>query len=131
MKYKKIILAILSYIVITFVLAPVWHILLFGEDYQKTGLYVGEPNYAIGFTTIIIQSTILSFGFHYLFLRLKISAFKFVLFVGVFLWTMQVLAIIAKHKMPNSLWFFAMESFFIILQLSLFAVLLKLIYKNK
>lgn len=131
MKIKKLVFSIIGFILITFIIAPLWHINLFGEQYQQTGLYSGNPNYIIGFITIITQAIVLSFGFYYLYLKLKISPYKFILFAGIFLWSIQVLALLAKHKMPNSVWFFIMESLFIVIQLSLFAVALQLIYRKK
>lgn len=128
---KNLIFSAIGFILITFSLAPLWHIILFEEQYQQTGLYSGNPNYIIGFITIITQSIVLSVTFHYLYLKLKIPPYKFILFAGLFLWSMQVLAVLAKSEMTNPRWFFVMETVFIIIQLGLFIILLKIIYKVK
>ena len=132
MDYKITILGTLSYTLITFPLAAIWHAVLFEDLYRGFGYFIGEPNFALGFLTILIQGFILSF----LFPLVKLSGssvskgLKYSLIIGVFFWTLHVLAFVAKQSVDNALGFVALESFYLLLQFLIYGVLIGLITKK-
>lgn len=112
MNAKKIILGTIAYSIGTFLLAIAWHVLLFENRYQVFGYFEGEPDFALGFLTIVIQGVILSILFPMV--RLTgtsvLRGLKFATIVGVFFWTSHVLAFIAKQPVQEVFQFIAMET---------------------
>lgn len=128
----KVILGTIAYTVGTFALAVIWHILLFEDEYRAFGYIENEPNFTIGFITILIQGVFLSI-FYPLF-RISgsgvIRGLKFSMFIGAFFWTSHVLAFVAKQDVQDITMFIAMETIYLVLQFGLFGVLIALIYRN-
>lgn len=132
METKKLALGTLAYTAGTFTLAVVWHILLFEDQYRSFGYIEGEPNFAIGFVTILLQGVLLSL----LFPMFRIAGtgivrgLKFVLPLGAFFWSSHVLAFIAKQTIHNAPLFVTMETVYLGLQFGLFGVLMGLIHRG-
>ena len=128
---KKLALGTAAYTLGTFTLAIAWHILLFEDLYKSFGYFEGEPNFAIGFLTILIQGVLLSI----LFPLFKLSGtsmlrgIKFSLLVGAFFWTSHVLAFIAKQPVQSVGLFVSMETVYLALQFGLFGFLLGVIHR--
>lgn len=131
METRKVALGTVAYTVGTFTLAVVWHILLFEDQYRRFGYIEGEPNFAIGFATILAQGVLLSL----LFPMFKtagtgiIRGLKFVVPIGAFFWTSHVLAFIAKQTIQDVPLFVTMETIYLGLQFGLFGVLIGVIYR--
>jgi hypothetical protein len=132
METKKVALGTVAYTAGTFTLAVVWHILLFEDQYRRFGYIEGEPSFAIGFVTILVQGVLLSL----LFPMFKIAGsgiirgLKFVVLIGAFFWTSHVLAFIAKQTIQDAAMFVTMETVYLGLQFGLFGVLVGLIYRG-
>lgn len=125
-------LGTLAYTLVTFPLAAIWNVVLFEDMYKGFGYFTGEPNFALGFLTIIIQGFILSLLFP-LFNLSGTSVFKglkYSLLVGVFFWSSHVLAFVAKQTIDNEAGFIAIESFYLFLQFAIYGVLIILIHKK-
>ena len=128
---KKLTLCTAAYTIGTFALAIVWHILLFEDMYKSFGYFEGEPNFVIGFVTILIQGFLLSI----LFPLFKLSStsmvrgIKFSLLIGAFFWTSHVLAFIAKQPVQSVGLFVSMETVYLVLQFGLFGILIGFIYR--
>ena len=133
MNARSIMLSTVAYTITTFLLAIVWHIVLFAPLYKGFGYFEGEPDFSLGLLTIVIQGFVLSLLFPLV--RLGGSALvrglKFSLIVGVFFWTSHVLAFIAKQSVPDALSFVIIESVYLALQFGLFGILLGVIYRSK
>jgi hypothetical protein len=133
MNSRRIMLSTVAYTVTTFLLAIVWHIVLFEPLYKGFGYFQGEPDFSLGLLTIVIQGFVLSLLFPLV--RLSGSALirglKFSLIVGVFFWTSHVLAFVAKQSVPDALSFVIIESVYLALQFGLFGILLGVIYRSK
>jgi len=132
MNAKKVVLGTIAYTVGTFTLAVVWHILIFEGRYRSFGYIEGEPNFVIGFVTILVQGALLSLIFPMFKLTGNdvIRGLKFVALIGAFFWTSHVLAFIAKQSIQYAPLFVAMETVYLILQFGLFGVLIGLIYRR-
>ena len=127
---KKVALGTLAYTVGTFVLAIVWHIVLFEDRYRAYGYIEDEPNFVVGFLTILIQGAVLSFPLFKIKGNGVKRGLKFALWIGVFFWTSHVLAFVAKQSVQNVTQFMAMETFYLALQFGVFGVLIGFIYRD-
>lgn len=133
MNLRTILLGTLAYSLITFPLAVVWHIALFKEKYDAFGYFDGEPSFALGFLTILIQGFMLSLLYPYFNLagHSVLKGLKYSLLIGVFFWSSHVLAFVAKQVVDNSVTFILMESFYLLIQFSIYGVLIGLIHNKK
>ena len=130
---KKIILGTLGYAAITFPLAYIWHLVLFKATYDQLG-YISreEPIIAFGFASIVLQGILLSIIYPLLcgnmpFLK---GAATFTLLMGIYHWSMHVLAAAAKQNIgPLPTWF-GIESVYLAIQFTLGGLLMATIYRN-
>jgi hypothetical protein len=133
MEVKSVTLGALAYTLCTFLLAVVWHVVLFRDKYQAFGYFEGEPSFVIGLATILIQGFVLSWL--YPFVSFKgpgiVRGLKYSLLMGIFFWTSHVLAFVAKQVVNDSMLFIAMESFYLLLQFGIYGVLIGLIYAKQ
>lgn len=133
MDWKKVILGTVGYGVITFPLAYIWHLVAFKETYQQLGYFSrDEPIIAFGFAAILVQGSILSFIYPYLCRGMSFGkgAITIALVMGVYHWTMHVLAAAAKQNIePLPLWF-GLETAYLAIQFSLAGLLLAFVYRN-
>lgn len=131
---NKILLGILGYLVVTFPLAFVWHLVLFKDTYDRLGSYSRkEPIVAFGFGAILLQGIILSFVYPQLCRGKSIvaDAMKFALIVGGYHWTVHVLAEAAKQSIePLSTWF-SLETTYLVIQFVLGGFLFAWIYRHR
>ncbi len=133
MQPKKILAGTVGYLLIVFPLAYMWHLILFQQQYETLG-YISrdEPIIAFGFASILIQGVLLSIVYPYLcggkpFLR---GVLTFIAVMGVYHWTMHVLAETAKHPIePLPLWF-GLETAYLAIQFGLGGTLLAFIYRD-
>lgn len=133
MDTKKFVLGTLAYTIGTFALAVVWHILLFEEQYRRFGYIEDEPNFAIGFITILAQGALLSLMFPLF--RIAgtgvMRGVRFSALIGMFFWTSHVLAFVAKQSMQAVPLFITMETVYLAMQFGLFGVLIGLIHRGE
>ena len=118
------------YTITTFLLAILWHIVLFEKQYLAFGYFGEKPNFLLGFLSIAIQGVALS----WLYPRVKFSGtgikrgLKFALCLGVLHWTCHVLAFLAKQETPQAGLYLLMESFYLLLQFGIYGVCVGWIY---
>jgi len=132
-KVRNVVLGTVAYTVGTFALAVIWHILLFEDQYRAFGYIEDEPNFVIGFFTILIQGVLLSIFFPLFKIRGDhvVRGLKFSFLIGAFFWTSHVLAFVAKQEIQNAPMFIAMETFYLALQFGLFGLLIGLVYRSE
>jgi hypothetical protein len=132
MNHKLTLLGTLAYTLVTFPLAVIWHVVIFEEKYHAFGYFEGEPNFMLGLLTIIIQGYVLSLL--YPFVKFKgegiIRGLKYSLLIGVFFWSSHVLAFVAKQLVDSSLSFIVMESFYLLIQFSIYGFFISKIYSK-
>lgn len=118
-----------AYTAVTFPLAAIWHAIMFRSLYEQFGYLDGEPSFALGFLTILLQGLVMSF----LYPRISFSGdgmvrgLKFALALGAFFWTSHVLAFVAKQEVHDALSFVLMETLYLAIQFALFGILIGLI----
>lgn len=130
---KSTIYGTLAYTATTFPLAVIWHVVLFEKEYQAFGYFNGEPSFALGFITIVIQGLVLSFLFPFVSFSgggvkrgLKYSAV-----LGLFFWSSHVLALLAKQPMFQPLSFALMETFYLLMQFAIYGLCLGVIFNKQ
>lgn len=128
---SKIIIATLAYTISSFVLAILWHVILFEETYHNLQYFEAEPNFLLGLGTIIIQGAILSalYGF----LRkhnMPLSALKYVALMWLFFWTSHVLGFMAKQTINDPWLFLGLESVYLTLQFGIYGLVLGWIFRK-
>ncbi len=133
MQPMRILAGTIGYLLIVFPLAYVWHLVLFKETYEKLGYFSREePIIAFGFMSILIQGAILSFIYPLLWRGKSFIQGAATLFavMGVYHWSMHVLAEAAKHQIePLSTWF-GLESAYLAIQFGLGGCLLAFVYRR-
>ena len=122
---RRFMLTVLAYLVPTFALGFVWHLVLFAETYDRLGIYRPDVIIPFGFLSMVLQGVILaavyprvardaaSFG----------SAGRFAAVAALLSWTFTTLAVAAKHPMTSVPAFVAIETAFTIVQFVLVAPL--------
>lgn len=128
---KRFLLGALSYPIIVFPLAVVWHLVIFQSIYEEIG-YIGreEPGFLLGFLSIATQGLLLSFLYPRFYQGDPpvIAGLKFGAVAGLFHWTIHVLAFAAKVELGSVELFFAIETVYLAVQFLLTSVVLALIY---
>jgi hypothetical protein len=133
MNWKRTATGTAAYTLVTFPLAVVWHVLMFEEQYRRFGYFDGEPSFALGLLTIVIQGLLLSAMYP----RFRtagpaiVRGLTFAAVIGAFFWTSHVLAFIAKQTLQSPSLFVVMETFYLLLQFGIFVVLIGLVYRSE
>ena len=130
MNIKPIIIGAISYTVVTFPLAVLWHVVFFKPTYEQFGYFGGEPSFVLGFSSILVQGFVLSLGHGFAKLHGSptIRGIKYALFMGIFFWTCHVLAFAAKNAESNTSLFYVFESVYLTLQFGIYGVIIGKVY---
>ena len=117
---KNVVLGAAAYLVITFTLAVVWHVVVFEKIYIELGYFGNQdPKFSLGFLAIATQGGLLSF----LFPRFRQDGtvvregLKFGAVTGLFLWTAHVVAYAAKAALTSIPLFIGIETVYLIVQM--------------
>lgn len=121
-------LALLAYLIPTFILGYVWHLKLFASVYHDLGVYRPDVIIPFGFLSMLLQGSI--FAMVYLRLTDKpwaySQALRFAAGAALLSWTFTTLAVAAKHPMTSVPRFVVIETCFTLVQFALVAPLLAL-----
>lgn len=119
MNAKKFTLAVLAYVVVSFVLGFTWHLILFKDAYHGFGVYTQEPPiFAFGVGSMVLQGLILAYLYP-CFIRGSrpvLTGIRFGLLMGAFMWSVTVLAFAAKTHVNALSAFFALGTLFHLIQ---------------
>jgi hypothetical protein len=123
-----------AYLLPTFPIAFVWHLVLFEQKYHALRIYRDEPVIALGLGSMIIQGAIFSWLFPRVFVRGTGSFLKdgllFGLGTGLLSWSFTTLAVGAKNVMVSVPDFVLLETAFTILQFAIVGPLIALAYRR-
>ena len=118
MNVKKYIIATIAFIVVGFIIAFVWHLVIFKYIYDSLKIYTIEPIIPLGFTSFILEG--LAFVYIFQFFRrgkkpLREGLIFGLLAFGVLMGGVGALAEGAKHATTSlSTWLVLETSFFVI-----------------
>lgn len=123
-----------AYLIPTFPIAFVWHLVLFDQKYHALRIYREEPVIALGLGSMIIQGAIFSWLFPRVFPRGSGSVLKdgllYGLGAGLLSWSFTTLAVAAKNVMVSVPDFVLLETAFTTLQFAIVGPLIALAYRR-
>ncbi len=127
-------LGVAAYLIPTFPIAFVWHLVLFEQKYHALGIYRDDPVIPFGLASMAIQSVIFSWVFPRLFASNRDSILKdgllYGLGAGLLSWSFTTLAVAAKHPMASISDYVVLETGFTILQFAIVGPLIALAWRR-
>lgn len=121
-------LTMAAYVLPTFPLGYVWHLVTFREAYERLALYRAEVIIPFGLASMLIQAAVYAWAYPRLFDtrrdRWPRSALGFGAIFGLFQWSLTVLPVAAKYAMTSVVDFMLLETGFTLLQFVIAAPLI-------
>jgi hypothetical protein len=117
---KRLVFGALSYLVPTFALGFVWHLVAFEDYYQRLAMYRHDVIIPFGFLSMTLQAVLFAWVFDRVFARrdapLVRRALAFAAFGAVLSWSFTTLAVAAKNVMTSVPSYLLIESAFTVVQ---------------
>ncbi len=130
---RRFLSATIGYVAVTFILAVLWHLVLFKGTYDQLG-YIArkEPGFLLGFLSMIFQGAVLAWLFPIISKGETTlgKGVRFALVMGIFFWSSHVLGAAAKQNISPLPTFLAIESVYLALQFTLAGLILGLSYRG-
>jgi hypothetical protein len=127
-------LGIAAYLVPTFPIAYMWHLVVFAPAYDALGIYRPDPIIPFGFASMLIQAIAFSFAYPRLFPGRGSAILKpgltYGLALAVLSWSFTTLAVAAKNIMTSVPTYIQLETGFTLLQFLFVGPLIALAYRN-
>jgi len=131
---KRFWLGLAAYIIPTFALGFLWHLVVFAPYYDALQIYRADLIFPFGLLAMLIQGSILS----WLFPRIMVGAegswlwqgLKFGLLAGLFAWGYSTAAVAAKHVMTSVPLFLGLETGFTALHYAIVGPLIALAHRR-
>ena len=127
-------LGVAAYIVPSFPIAFVWHLVLFEPNYRALHIYRADPIIPFGLASMIIQSIVFSWVFPRVFAGSSGSVLRngllYGLGIGLLSWSFTTLAVAAKHPMASISDYVVLETGFTVLQFLIVGPLIALAYRS-
>jgi hypothetical protein len=127
-------LGALAYLVPTFPIAYVWHLVLFAPAYEALGIYRPDPIIPFGFASMVIQGVMFSFAYPRLFPGRGSAVFRpglaYGLALAVLSWSFTTLAVAAKNIMTSVPLYVELETGFTLLQFAIAGPLIAFAHRN-
>ena len=131
MTMKKYIFATLAFIITGFIMAFLWHLVIFKDTYEALKIYTIEPIIALGFISFILEGLAFVYVFQF-FRRGKKPLQEGLIFglvvYGVIMGGVGVLAEGAKHATTSLSTWLVIESEFYIITGAILGTIVGLIY---
>lgn len=116
---RKILLGTMGYLLVTFPLAYVWHMVAFKSTYDSLGYITrDEPIVAFGFGAILLQGILLAVIYPKICRGKSFvgGALFFAAVMCLYHWTTHVLADAAKHQLSSLPVWFGIETLYLTIQ---------------
>lgn len=127
-------LGMAAYLVPTFPIAFVWHLVLFEQSYQALHIYRADPIIPLGLASMLIQATVFSWVFPRVFALHRGTVLRngllYGLGAGLLSWSFTTLAVAAKHPMASIPDFVVLETAFTAVQFLIVGPLIALAHKS-
>jgi hypothetical protein len=125
-------LAMLAYLVPTFALGFVWHLVLFDPYYDALAIYRADVIVPFGFLAMVIQAAVFAWIYETVFARQPGTLASRTLAYGavgaVLSWSFTTLAVAAKNVMASVPSYLAIETAFTLVQWGIVAPLTALVW---
>jgi hypothetical protein len=116
---KRFALAVLAYLVPTFALGFVWHLVLFEHYYDALAIYRKDIIIPFGFLSMLIQGLVFTWIYEKAFARLSSMLSRslgYAMLGAVLSWTFTTLAVAAKNVMTSVPDYLVIETAFTVVQ---------------
>lgn len=127
-------LAVLAYLLPTFPLGYVWHLVTFEDAYERLDIYRAEVIIPFGLASMLVQAIIFAWAYPKLFSTRRegwrTSALRFGVTFAALAWSFATLPVAAKYQMSSIGNFLLLETGFTILQFAVVAPLIALAYRD-
>lgn len=127
-------LAALAYLVPTFPLGYLWHLVTFHDAYERLALYRAEVIIPFGLASMLIQAVFFAWGYPRLFSTRREdwigSALRFFGAFTVLAWSFTTLPVAAKYQMSSVVDFLKLETAFTVIQFAIVSPLIALAYRG-
>lgn len=124
----------LAYVVVTFAMGFIWHLILFKELYAKLGIYsrLDDPIIPLGLSAMFIQGAVLAYLYPLLAGpgNMVLEGLRFGLVMGLFIASSAVLAEAAKQRVTSLPTWLILESVYYAIQFSLCGVAIAFVYSK-
>jgi hypothetical protein len=133
---KRHILGILAYLVPTFALGFVWHLILFKDYYESLAIYRPDLIIPLGFASMLVQSILFAWIYERMFAPTASASsavwllIRYALLGAVLSWSFTTLAVGAKNIMSSVPRFMLIETAFTIVQWLMVAPLTMLAFRS-
>jgi membrane protease YdiL (CAAX protease family) len=131
MKTQKMMLAAIAYIVVTFIIAAGWHLVLFKGLYDELGIFTRkEPLIHLGVISMILQGIVLAYVYPlgYQGGNPVKEGLRFGLLMGIFMGSNAVFAEAGKNVVSSLSTWLTLESVYYLLQFGLVGIVIGWIY---
>jgi len=132
---KRYALAILAYLVPTFALGFLWHLVLFKDYYESLAIYRTDIIIPLGFASILVQSVLFAWIYDRMFAAASSPTgsllLKYAPLGAVLSWSFTTLAVGAKNIMSSVPRFVLIETAFTIVQWLMVAPLTILAFRSR
>lgn len=116
----RFILAVLAYLVPTFALGYVWHLVLFERYYEALAIYRNDIIIPFGFLAILIQAVVFAWSYEKAFAQhtggFRSRALAYTALGAALSWTFTTLVVAAKNVMASVPDYLLIETGFTIVQ---------------
>jgi hypothetical protein len=121
-------LSVLAYLLPTFVLGYLWHLVLFADRYARLELYRSDVIIPFGLTAMSIQAVTFSWAYPRLYRTddWTAGALRFFAVFGLLSWSFTTLPVAAKFRMTSVADFLLIETAFTAVQFALVSPLVAL-----
>jgi hypothetical protein len=113
----------LAYVVVTFAMGFIWHLVLFRQLYARLGIYsrLDDPIIPLGLSAMLVQGAVLAYLYPLLARpgNFALEGLRFGLVMGLFIASSAVLAEAAKQRVTSLPTWLAVESIYYAIQFSL------------
>ena len=127
-------LGMAAYLIPTFPIAFVWHLVLFEQKYHALGIYRDDPIIPLGLASMVIQGVMFSWIYPRVFAGNRASILRDGLLcglgAGLLSWSFTTLAVAAKHPMTSISDYLVLETGFTILQFLIVGPLIALAWRK-
>jgi hypothetical protein len=127
-------LGVAAYLIPTFPIAYVWHLVAFAPAYEALGIYRPDPIIPFGFASMLIQGIAFSWAYPRLFpgrgSAILRPGLAYGLALAILSWSFTTLAIAAKNIMTSVPTYVQLETGFTLLQFLIVGPLIALAHRN-
>ena len=127
----EILFGTIAYIIVTFPLAVLWHMKIFRTKYMEWQYFGDDVKPILGLASMVVQGLVLSYGYSVLNVNHSalLTGICYALVMGVFLWSVHVLATMGKSSKVRHFEFFAMETVYLAIQFIIYGIAISYIFK--